>query len=718
MRPVEPTTTGTTHRAGADLAYEVYERDAPTVLLTPTWELIDSRMWKAQIPYLSRHFRVVVYDAAGTGRSSRPTDPARYTQMHRLADAVAVLDATGTSSAAAVGFSAGGTLGLLLAAFHPDRTDAVVSLAGGHPRNPAPEGRHEPPWDPDGDAPPEEWSKFNRTWWDRDFRDFVEWFIPTINSDLHSTKMVDDAIAWALEIGPDAAWNAINECWDLDLDDWYERLSRCETPTLLIHGDADTNTRYEGSVYLERLMPHARLHTVQGADHPVLARYPVMFNHLVHGFLNEVWGLGPRRPAVPTTDATTDDLAASAYAAPASGRRRVLYLSSPIGLGHARRDVAIAEELRAAHPDVVIDWLAEDPVTQVLAAAGERIHPASRLLANESALIESECRDHTLNILETMRNMDAIQLHNFHLFDEVTMAERYDLVIADEAWELDYHLFENPHLKRTAIAWMTDFVGQYAMPHAGQRQQEVAWDLNTEMVEHVAAHPDMRDAAVFVGAPTDVPTDPLAPGLPTMREWTEANFDFAGYITGFDPRTLGDRERLRASLGFGEHEKVCVVSVGGSGVGVDLIRRVVAAAPAVRKVLPELRMVVVTGPRIDPATMPQVPGVEYHAYVDRLYRWLAACDVAVVQGGLTTTMELTAAKVPFIYVPLREHFEQNHHVVARLDRYRAGRRMDYDSLTPDALAGALLDLLEVPADFADVETDGAAKAAAIIGQLL
>ena len=36
-----------------------------------------------------------------------------------------------------------------------------------------------------------------------------------------------------------------------------------------------------------------------------------------------------------------------------------------------------------------------------------------------------------------------------------------------------------------------------------------------------------------------------------------------------------------------------------------------------------------------------------------LYRHLAACDLAVVQGGLTTTMELTAAKRPFLYFPLR-----------------------------------------------------------------
>ena len=52
-----------------------------------------------------------------------------------------------------------------------------------------------------------------------------------------------------------------------------------------------------------------------------------------------------------------------------------------------------------------------------------------------------------------------------------------------------------------------------------------------------------------------------------IRDWTERNFDFAGYVTGFDPAEFGDRERLRAELGYGDDEQVCIVTVGGSGVG-------------------------------------------------------------------------------------------------------------------------------------------------------
>ena len=77
-------------------------------------------------------------------------------------------------------------------------------------------------------------------------------------------------------------------------------------------------------------------------------------------------------------------------------------------------------------------------------------------------------------------------------------------------------------------------------------------------------------------------------------------------------------------------------------------------------------MIVVGGPRIDPGSLAHGDGVETLGYVHRLHRHLAACDLAICHGGLSTTMELTAAGRPFLYFPLRRHFEQNHHVAHRL----------------------------------------------------
>jgi UDP-N-acetylglucosamine:LPS N-acetylglucosamine transferase len=129
-------------------------------------------------------------------------------------------------------------------------------------------------------------------------------------------------------------------------------------------------------------------------------------------------------------------------------------------------------------------------------------------------------------------------------------------------------------------------------------------------------------------------------------------------------------------------------------------------------------MIVVAGPRIDPASLPQHDGLETRAYVHDLYRVLAACDLAVVQGGLTTSMELTANRRPFLYFPLRHHFEQNFHVRHRLERYRAGRCMDFEHDGPDEIAAAIGEELGREVDYRPVEPGGAARAAASIAELL
>jgi UDP:flavonoid glycosyltransferase YjiC (YdhE family) len=238
------------------------------------------------------------------------------------------------------------------------------------------------------------------------------------------------------------------------------------------------------------------------------------------------------------------------------------------------------------------------------------------------------------------------------------------------------------------------------------------------MLEHIDRAPHLRDRAIFVGEPEDIVPDRFGPDLPLIREWTQAHYDFAGYVTGFSEPTDAQREAWRRELGYRDDEVVCVVTVGGSGAGRHLLRRIMAAFPEAKRRIPALRAVVVAGPRIDPGSLQAHDGLEVRAFVPNLYRHLAACDIALVQGGLTTTMELTAARRPFIFFPLKHHFEQNFHVRHRLARYRAGRPMDYDAATPEAIAGAIEDELRRNPDYVPVASDGAEKAAALIGEML
>jgi predicted glycosyltransferase len=236
------------------------------------------------------------------------------------------------------------------------------------------------------------------------------------------------------------------------------------------------------------------------------------------------------------------------------------------------------------------------------------------------------------------------------------------------------------------------------------------------MIEQRARFGRLRDRSIFVGDPDDIVDAGFGPGLPSIRSWTEQNFDFAGYVTGFEPV---DREAVRDRLGYPRDALICVVTVGGSGVGSSLLHRVLDAVPLVRRDLPELRFVVVTGPRIDPRSLPERDGVEVRGYLPDLHHHLAAADLAITQGGLTTCMELTAQRVPFIYVPLEHHFEQNFHVRARLDRYHAGHHLSYaEASNPQLLTETIAKALTEPIDYRPVDTDGAARAAALLADLL
>jgi pimeloyl-ACP methyl ester carboxylesterase/predicted glycosyltransferase len=696
-RALYPHTDGYVEREGIRVYYEVYGAGEPTILLLPTWSLVHSRHWKMQIPYLARHCRVVTFDGRGNGRSDRPQEAAAYDEREFSADALAVLDATSTDRAFIVGFSLGGQRGILLAAEHPERVEGAVFIGASVPADGTPLlERLVYDFDVEYDTT-EGWAKYNRYHWLRDYRDFVEFFMSKMFTEPHSTKPIEDAVGWALETDPQTLITT-QDGPGLTPEEARELCAGIRCPVLVVHGEKDAIASVSRGVALAE-HTGGELVVLEGSGHAPHIRDPVKVNLLLREFI---------APPAPATRWTRGK----------SRRKRALYVSSPIGLGHAQRDVAIADELRKLHPDLEIDWLAQHPVTAVLEGRGEHIHPGSAHLANESGHIESECSEHDLHCFQAIRRMDEILLANFMVFHDIVCDEHYDLWIGDEAWELDYYLHENPEQKRAAYVWLTDFVGWLPMADGGEREAFLTADYNAEMIEHIARFPRIRDRAVFVGNEADIVSDAFGPDLPLIRDWTREHYDFAGYVTGFDPGSFQDREALRAELGYSPDEQVCIVTVGGSGVGGHLLRRVIESFPDAKKRVPALRMVVVAGPRIDPETLPSVEGLEVRPYVHELYRHLAACDLAVVQGGLTTTMELTANRRPFLYFPLSHHFEQNFHVRHRLGRYGSGRCMDFETATPEVIAAALAEEIGRSVDYRPVETDGAARAAALIADLL
>lgn len=701
MRAKLPSKVGFVERGGVKLYYEVYGEGAETMVFLPPWSIVHSRVYKAQLPYLSERFRCVTFDARGNGKSDRPKEVAAYSLDHSIADALAVMDATETGEAILVGLSLGGMHACALAAYYPDRVKAVIlvgtvaTIGPGYPRMTSKHflARRERY---------EGWDKYNREYWLKDYPDFAEFFIRSICTEPHSTRQIEDGIGWANDTTGPVLVKTVEArgiAPAFDVSEAMYRKIRC--PMLLIHGDDDQIQPYARGQAVAGVTG-AEFVTIPGGGHNPLGRIPAKCNALIVDFLDRKLGIpAPGRQAVRAGKA-----------------RKALYLSSPIGLGHGRRDIAITRELRKLHPDLQVDWLAQDPVTRLLEACGERIHPLSARLASESRHIELESGEHDLHCFQAIRRMDEVLIANFMIFQDAVQQGGYDLVIADEAWDIDHHWHEHPELKKARLAWFTDFVGYVPMPSGGEQEAFLTADYNAEMIEHIERHPQVRDRAIFVGSPEDIVPLSFGTDLPAMRDWVPKHFDFAGYVIGEHPGTFGSRAELRQRLGYRPDERVCIVTVGGSGVGAHLIRRILQAYPLARAGSPELRMIVVAGPRIDPLSLNAPAGVDVRAFVPDLDRHLAACDLALVQGGLTTCMELTAAGTPFLYFPLKNHFEQNFHVAHRLDRYAAGRRMDFAISTPDMIAEAMVAALRQPAAFRPVEADGAARAARMLADLV
>jgi pimeloyl-ACP methyl ester carboxylesterase/predicted glycosyltransferase len=699
-----PDRSGFAERDGVRIWYDVHAASTgPTVVLMPTWSIVHSRVWKMQVATLARHLRVVTFDGRGCGRSDRPAGAAAYADAEFAADTLAVMDEAEVDSAVLVSFSMGGPWAFRVAADHPDRVEGLVAIASAgmgifHP------DRARYPWDARL-ATSEGWAKYNKYHWvEGGWDNFLRFFFSTLFCERHSTRAIEDTVRWGSQVEPativDTVAGALESAQQKPL---AEVCGRVRCPVLVIEGSDD---RIRPAAAGERLaeLTRGRLVTVEGGGHAPHVRDPVFVNRLIKEFTDMI------HPPTPRT---------RTWVRAQRRPRKALYLSSPIGLGHARRDLAIARELRRHHPDLHVDWLAQHPVTRVLADAGESVHPASSWLASESAHIEDECAEHDLHAFQAIRRMDEILVNNFMVFHDVVEEQHYDLVIGDEAWEVDHFLHENPELKRFTYAWMTDFVGWLPMPDGGPAEADLTADYNAEMIEQRARYRRLRDRSIFVGNPEDVVDESFGPGLPGIREWTEANFDFAGYVTGFDQPSEEEVAALRSRLGYGPDDRVCVVTVGGSGVGDSLLRRVLDAVPLARRRMPELRFLVVTGPRIDPASLPRRRGSKVRGYVPELYRHLGACDLAVVQGGLTTCMELTASRTPFLFVPLRHHFEQNFHVRHRLERYDAGTCLGYEEAADaEGLAEAICKEVGQDVRYRPVETDGARRAGEMLAELL
>jgi UDP-N-acetylglucosamine:LPS N-acetylglucosamine transferase len=221
---------------------------------------------------------------------------------------------------------------------------------------------------------------------------------------------------------------------------------------------------------------------------------------------------------------------------------------------------------------------------------------------------------------------------------------------------------------------------------------------------------------LFVGEPEDVPDISFGFGLPNRREFAKATYTFTGYIFPFDVDAYKNKEEVKSKLGYGT-EPLVICSIGGTSIGKEMLELCGEAYTIVKKSIPELHMVIVTGPRLSPESLKLPAGIEVKGFVPRLYEHFAASDLAIVQGGATSTLELTALRIPFIYFPIEGHCEQAN-VARMLDQHGAGIRLNLSKTTSELLAGKMIGLIGTKVTYPEINTSGAQIAANKIVELL
>lgn len=394
----------------------------------------------------------------------------------------------------------------------------------------------------------------------------------------------------------------------------------------------------------------------------------------------------------------------------------VLYISGSLGLGHISRDVAIANHLRKLIPEVEIEWLAANPATALLEESGEKLVPGADQYANENASAEKAAKGSSLNLLSYLLKSRGGWKKNADFFLKLIASKKYDLIIGDETYEINIALREHPEMKRFPFVMIYDFVGLDAMTmnpleHLGVYYWNRIWSNDYRLKQKPP-----YDLALFVGELDDVPNKTFGFLLPNRREYAKATFTFIGYVFPFDVTSYYNKQEIRKKLGYND-KPLLICSLGGTAIGKELLELCGKAFLIVKERIPGLHAVFVTGPRLSEDSINLPEGIEVKGFISRLYEHFAACDLAIVQGGATSTLELTALRRPFIYFPLEGHCEQAN-VSKVLSQRGAGVKLRLSKTAPELLAEQILKLLGTKVTYPDIPKEGAQKAAQSIVKLL
>jgi pimeloyl-ACP methyl ester carboxylesterase len=235
---------------GMNLYYEIHGDGYPVILIGGLGSQIES--WATQVPIYSKHFKVVVFDNRGAGRSEKPE--GMYTTEVMADDTAALMDALGLETAHIVGKSMGGMIGQWLAIKYPGKVRKLVMGCSSASRDEVGNvilrmGR-------------EIASKVGmRAVWIMALylgytREYIEKNIGSLNS-----------AANAIPESPEALTGYIGQSYAVEGHNTTELLGNIKAPTLVMMGECDMTTSPRRTRELAALIPGSRLKGFEGVGH-------------------------------------------------------------------------------------------------------------------------------------------------------------------------------------------------------------------------------------------------------------------------------------------------------------------------------------------------------------------------------------------------------------------------------------------------------------------
>ena len=395
--------------------------------------------------------------------------------------------------------------------------------------------------------------------------------------------------------------------------------------------------------------------------------------------------------------------------------KRILFISWQGAMGHVTRDLAVVKELHQIDPDLDVYWVAHPLGAKLLMEAGEKLLSESERVEDYNLVAVQATEKFGLNIMKYIQMYQEPSRKNAELVNDLIQKYDFDLIVGDEIYETLVAFSEGKIQLNCPIIMIEDFIGvqvigKNLIMRLGAYLKNRKLVRATEKTSSTFTH-------LFVGEFEDIVDRPYDLFLPNCRTFAQKYYRFLGHIVRFDPADYLDKSKIRTKLGYG-NEPLVICATGGTGIGRELLELCGKAYPLLKKEIPDLRMVCVCGELLGLNPPELTDEVELHRFIPDIYQHYAACDLAVVVGGGTTTIELTALHKPFIFFPLEDQFDQQIYVSERIARHKAGVRMEFHQTNPEMLAQEILRNIGKKVETGSIPFDGAKKAASIVSEFV